>query len=564
MNFENDLAVVPIFVNAGAAILPALAAGFATFFSLLFKPKELLALCKEKPAIPALICVLGLTVYGIFHFWPTPDTPQTSGRRRGSGPMANSTQAGTVQIDWTRIALERIKSKQRQKALASQSPSLSSQEEALTGNAPTNHSKSDNKEAVIYRGGPSRIGAIGAAPAGKLSLAWDYYPSWVDDDGSIEIEDSAMILSSPIAYGQKVFAASCVLDPPDSYGIVFCVDGLTGETIWSVDQVNGEEIKGFFSSPAVTADGKHLIIGQGLHPDKNCRLICIEVETGKVHWTVLTPLHLESSPAIDKGVVYIGAGAIEDPVTHKPTSHTGYVMAVRISDGKTLWQYDVADPESSPLVKDGVLYIGSGFNGQAIVALRTETDEELSQAGLERTLWKTPAPYPITGAVTMIGDTVFVGGGNGDFVFRAPKPAGIVMALDAKTGKIKWQKDMPDAVLGAVAADKYLICPVAAGKVIALNLETGNEVWATSISGKAPVLAGTAVVDGFIYAVSHDGYMAKLSADSGALIEKIYINSKGSPGEQGLSISSPMVVNGRIYVGSETGGLRSYVGEALQ
>ena len=35
-----------------------------------------------------------------------------------------------------------------------------------------------------------------------------------------------------------------------------------------------------------------------------------------------------------------------------------------------------------------------------------------------------------------MGDTVIVGGGNGDFVFRDPNPAGIVIALEAGGGAV--------------------------------------------------------------------------------------------------------------------------------
>ena len=543
----DDLAVVPILTNAGAALFPAIIASFGTFFMLLLKPKELMKFCKEKPFVPVTIGLIGVGIYALVAYFPMAGAGGAEGGRKRSTANASSGNAG-VYVDWTEIALARIKAKSRG-ALKSVEP----QKLVLS---------SGMESPVIFRGGPKRLGSIGSAPKGNLRLAWDYYPSWIDDDGTVEVEDSAMILSSPVVHGNRVYAASCVLDPPDSYGIVFCVDANTGETLWSVDQVEGEELKGFFSSPAVTADGKYLIVGQGLHPDTNCRLVCIDTETGKVHWTVSTKLHLESSPAIENGVVYIGAGAIEDPATHKPISHTGYVMAVNIADGQLKWRYDVADPESSPIVKDGIVYIGSGFNGKAVVALRTGTDEELKKAGQNRLLWKTDAPYPITGAVTYVDGNIIVGGGNGDFVFRDPNPAGVVMSLEAKTGKIRWQSKMPDAVLGAVAAGKYLICPVAAGKVIALDPQSGKEVWSRVISGKAPVLAGVAVSEGSVYAVSHDGYMAKLSLETGDIQEKIYINADNKPGEQGLSISSPMVANGNIFVGSETGGLRCYIGVA--
>lgn len=541
----GDLGVVPIFVNAGAALLPAMAAGIATFFALLFKPKALVKACREKPLVPVAVVLVGIGIWAAVHFWPAHGGGEhAEGGRRGGGKTvaAGASTTVPVYIDWTEIALARIKAKERGGIQTS----------AVERPEPFAMHAADGP--IIFRGGERRLGAVGAAPAGELSLVWDYFPSWVDDDGSVEEVDSAMILSSPAVHGDRVYGASCELDPPDSYGMVFCVDANTGKTIWSVDQVNGEEIKGFFSSPAITADGKRLLIGQGLHPDSDCQLICLNAENGEVVWTVETPLHLESSPAIENGVVYIGAGAIEDPATHKPISHTGYVMAVRIADGKELWRHDVADPESSPIAKDGVLYIGSGFNGKAVVALRT--GEELN--GQPRELWKTETPYPITGAVTLMGDTLIVGGGNGDFVFRDPNPAGVVMALDAKSGDVIWTANMPDAVLGAVAAGDYLVAPIAAGKVVALDPKTGDEVWSTAVSGQAPVLAGASVVDGFVYAVSHDGYMVKLALEDGAMLEKIYINKKTKPGEQGLCISSPMISNGRIFVGSETGGLRCY------
>jgi outer membrane protein assembly factor BamB len=353
-----------------------------------------------------------------------------------------------------------------------------------------------------------------------------------------------------------------MIDPPDSFGVLFCLDAASGHQLWSVDKIHGKEMKGFFSSPAVTADGRFVVIGQGLHPDSNCQLTCADAQSGRIAWTLQVPMHIESSPVIDGDMIYVGVGAIEDPATHKPISHPGFVIAVRISDGKEIWRHDVADPESSPVVKDGVVFIGSGFNGNAVVALRTGTDEELKKRGETRELWKTATPYPITGAITLLGDAVITGGGNGDFVFRDPNPAGVVVALDRKTGAVLWKTPMPDAVLGAVAAGPLLLCPVANGEVVALKPADGARVWAARISGNAPILAAPAVVGGEVFAVSQDGYLARLDLKTGNLLEKIYINSTEKPGSQGLSISSPFVANGRVVVGSETGGLRAYAGGA--
>lgn len=539
----GDLGVVPIFVNAGAALAPAFAASLATFFALLFKPKALFKACMNKPIIPIIVLVVIGAITTLFILWPAPHANNT-GRGR-SLVTTNAGGHGGIYVDWTSIALARIEAKTKGNLVAPQ-PVKTPLDSSLSRNSP-----------FIFRGSPSRLGAEGSSPDGSLSLLWSYYPSWTDLDGSVQRVDTALMLSSPAVMNNRVYAASCELDPPNSYGIIFCLDAMTGKTIWSVDEIKGEELIGFFSSPALTADGQYVIIGQGLHPDTNCNLICLNAADGRVHWTVQTELHIESSPVIEDGVVYVGAGAIEDPTTKKPISHPGYVMAVKIETGEVLWEHDVIDPESSPVFSDGVLYIGSGMNGKAVVAMKTAP--QLSAA--ERELWKTPAPYPITAAVTLSGDRVLICGGNGDFVFRAPDPAGIIMALDKKSGEIIWSSEMPDAVLGAVAAAEKIVAPVASGVVVALDPETGETLWSTSINGKAPVLAATSVVDGKVYAVSNDGYMAVLSLEDGSILERIYINEKTRPGEQSLSISSPYIYHGKIFVGSETGGLRCYVGE---
>ena len=375
----------------------------------------------------------------------------------------------------------------------------------------------------------------------------------------------AMFLSSPAIYGERVYGATCVLDPiGGNYGMLVCLDAGTGKVRWKLDSpAKDESFKPFFSSPALTADGKYLVIGQGLHDDADSYLVCVDAQTGKLRWRIKTPLHIEGSPAVHGDMVVAGAGAIEGP-DHKPMSDPGFLLAVRISDGKELWRYRVADPESSPAIAaDGTVYIGSGFNGNAIVALRSETDEQLAQKNLPRLIWRTPATFPIIGAITLADDMVIAAGGNGDYVYSDPRPAGIVMVLDARSGQVRWQKNMEDAVLGAVACrDGVLICPIRNGHIVALSVADGKEIWRQAVSGKSPVLAAPAFARGIIYAVSRDGYLAAIDARNTAAIkiERIFLNDEGKPAERELSFSSPMVAGGRIFVGSETGGLRCYVG----
>ena len=50
---------------------------------------------------------------------------------------------------------------------------------------------------------------------------------------------------------------------------------------------------------------------------------------------------------------------------------------------------------------------------------------------------------------------------------------------------------------------------------------------------------------------------------NGEVLEQHYVNSPDRPGEMGLSTSSPFVSAGKVLVGSETGGLRCFVGEEV-
>jgi outer membrane protein assembly factor BamB len=381
-----------------------------------------------------------------------------------------------------------------------------------------------------------------------------------------------MMLASPAVMGERLYGATCLADIQGNCGTLFCLDAKTGALRWTTSTFKdskGEErdFKGFFSSPAITADGRYLVIGQGLHYDDRCALVCVDARTGRLHWMAPTPLHIEGSPAIDGDLAVVGAGAIEGD-DHKAKGHAGLVLAVKISTGEKLWEYEVADPESSPVIAGGVAYIGSGFNGNAVVALRTESDEELRTKGLQRLLWRAPTPHPATGAVTLADDLLLLGCGNGDFVVTDPRPEGAVLALDRKTGNVRWQLKMPDGVLGKIAVHgRWAIVPVRNGEVVALDLDAAGGagvLWRQRVSGQKAILAGAAFTGTHVYAVSQDGYLAVLDAADGKLLEKHYLNAKGKPGESGLTLSSPLVSGGRVYAGSESGGLRCFIGKEVK
>ncbi|MCC5843458.1 MAG: PQQ-binding-like beta-propeller repeat protein [Verrucomicrobia bacterium] len=548
----DSLAVVPILVNTGAALLPAAVAALASAVALIFKPRELFRVCRAKPHVPLILLLVVLGGFGLIRWFAGGEDAPQAGRQ---AVVASAGTGNASQSDWTQVALQLIREESRRgRVQAETAPVVADATRAA-------------EQSLIYRGDSTRIGYDGGGSPLDLSLDWEYHA-----------EDFSMVISSPLPHGGRVFGASTVLDPPNTFGAVFMLDVETGERIWQVDTLpSGDDLRGFFSSPAVTADGRRLIIGQGLHDDADCELICIDTETGEIVWTVSTPIHIESSPAISGDIVVVGAGAIEVGPDRKPEGpvdgrgNPGYVFAVRISTGEELWQYQVNDPESSPAIDGDVVFIGSGVNGNAVVALRLkETDEELAEQGLDRLLWRTETPYPAVGAVTLYDDLVLIGCGNSDFVFAAPDPAGLVLALDRETGEERWRLDLPDSVLGSIAVlDGKAVAPVRSGehegrrtgRVVAFDLERNGElIWEHSLRRNALMLGGVSLTPSHVYALSSDGYLLVLDAETGELVEEHYANQTGRPGELGLTIGSPFVSGGRVFVGTETGGLRAYEG----
>ncbi len=517
----NMIAVVPIFTSAGVALLPTIVAALASMAAIVLKPRELLRLARRRPVVVSM--AVGAVALVLAATWAL-----ASGTSPRSTALADP--RATVGFDWARVA-EEIIAQER------------------SGKVPTQQTLDTPTETALVLGRDfSRSGyAGGPAPLGLKPL-WRYRP------------EETMFLSSPAVAGKRIYTAGCQTDLGGYTGLLACIDSETGKPLWQVTQAAGEDLRPFFSSPALTRDGKYLLIGQGLHSDRDCSLLCFDAATGQLRWAVKTPLHVESSPAILGNMAVVGAGAIEGP-DGKAVGDPGFVLAVRIDDGQVLWRQPVNDPESSPAIDDGgMVYIGSGCNGNAVVAIRSESDAQLGEKKLDRIAWRTPVAQPALGPVTLAGDLVVAGAGNGDVVHSSQNAQGLVVALDRKTGAIRWQTPLDDAVLGTIAfRPGSLFCPSRSGEITALAASDGRVLWRVRISGKAPVLAGCAFTGRWVYAVSSDGYLAVIDFKDGKVLEKTYHNDQAKPGS-GLTLSLPQVVGGRVVVGSETGGLHCLLG----
>ncbi len=397
----------------------------------------------------------------------------------------------------------------------------------------------------MFRGGLQRRGSNDfAEPPTTGGINWSY------------TADVKTFFASPALVGNRVYVTSADKGPLRDRGAIVCLDADTGAVDWT------SAPSGYlatFSSPSIA--GKYLVCGEGLHYTKTARVVCIDVtQRGKILWTYQTNSHVESTPCIDEGRVYVGAG------------DDGYYCFLLEpgTDGRAqlVWHAPrerCPDAETSPAVHDGLVFAGLGMEGKAVCCLDADTGEQV---------WRVDTPYPVFGPPTVIDGCVIVGMGNGNFIESAEEvkrkeldklrkegksaaqlaaaektlgPAGEIWCLAEKTGEVQWKFRAAATILGAVAAGKdrlyfgardgYVYCVSLAGKLI--------QKW----NAHAPIVTSPAISGGYVYVVTETGSLYGLRADD---LERVWETKLGFTGP---FLSSPAVARGHVYVGSQQDGL---------
>ena len=209
-------------------------------------------------------------------------------------------------------------------------------------------------------------------------------------------------------------------------------------------------------------------------------------------------LRLGLGPALDNGVVFAA-------------SHKGEVLAVVVDTGKQLWIKKLKLPLSAgPAAGSGVVVVGSSKG--AVVALEAATGKERWRAQVNSELLSAPA----------ISEKVVV--------LRSVD--GKLHGLDSGTGKELWQveQQVPRLSLRGTAtpviANELAISGFDNGKVMAVNLSTGDTVWDTALAtphGRTEldrlvdIDSAVRVVGDNVFAAGFQGRTAMLALDSGQI-----------------------------------------------
>ncbi len=293
---------------------------------------------------------------------------------------------------------------------------------------------------------------------------------------------------------------------PDFGGSLWAVNGMTGKVLWKKPISRYSGIKGDVSRITPAYWQGSLITGEGTQTVSTLRgayVFALNAKSSRRLW--LTKVEADpvaiitSSPVVDDGVVYVGTSSKAETL-NRPVTYRGSVLALNVKTGKIIWQTYLAPPGytgaavwgSTPVVDraTGLLYVATGNNYSAPPGVCT-------------------APGRADCAATASDDYI-----------------DSVVALDLKTGRVVWAArtltadistnynhgDGPDydfgqgPILFSAEVDgkptKLLGVGQKSGIYWALNPATGAVVWKTQVgpgSRQGGMLWGSATDGSRIY-----------------------------------------------------------------
>ncbi|MHB1699643.1 MAG: outer membrane protein assembly factor BamB family protein [Acidobacteriaceae bacterium] len=387
----------------------------------------------------------------------------------------------------------------------------------------------------------------GSAPRQlKDGVAWSFAGA-----GAIPLDGSPMggdfkVTAYTIGMPVGVSVVKGILYVGDDNGYTYALNAVTGKLIWahygwnmnmSNPLVDGDRVfvstgNAYFNYEKTMqyVKGKRTVRGPGLNS-----IFALDRSTGKEIWAYHTPGEVMPTPVEVGGFLYVGTG-------------DGNVYKLSATDGKLAWKTDIESfvSMSSPVAGDGNIFVGGTYPNY-FYALDQSTGKiawKITVPGLVATGISDCTPAYSSGIVVQEATV-----NSGD---SSNPVANVVLAMDAKTGSILWQKRLEN---GPVPPAMKTATPMIDGDVVyegspvsgdyyAFDLKTGKQLWSVHLGSQ--VRSGAAVVNGVAYVPYHSGDIAAIRASDGKLLGKKHVGGSFGP-------SSPVIVGGTLYVSNVFG-----------
>ena len=317
---------------------------------------------------------------------------------------------------------------------------------------------------------------------------------------------------------------------------------------WRVSAGAGSGSRGRLTAPPIVADGRIYVL------DSRGSVHAFDATSGARQWAVdLTPEDEDSRQGFGGGIAY-DSGAIF------AATGFGTVVALDAATGDRLWIHQGGTPfRAAPTAVGGRVFAIS-FDNQLAALAQSDGAVLWTHSGIQETAGILGSPSP-----AVSGGTVVV-----------PYSSGEVFALKVENGQQIWSDSLTriltntalaniSDIAGRPVIDRDRVFAVShAGRMVAIDLRTGERVWTRSIASiETPWVAGE-----FIFMVTTGAEVVALSRRDGRVrwVTQVqrFRNEENRRGP--IAWSGPVLVGDRLLIASSNGAtlaLSPYTGEVL-
>lgn len=304
--------------------------------------------------------------------------------------------------------------------------------------------------------------------------------------------------------------------------------------------------------------------------DQAGQVTAVDATTGKVRWITRTGLNTTSGPGLGDTTVLIAG-------------HDGDVMALDQTDGKRRWLSRVSSEILSPPTASNGIVLVKSIDGE-LTAL-SEAEGQL--------LWKyiqnEPTLFLRSGSAPKVAkNNVFVGFSNGNLAKLTLNQGNLLWkrTIAIPSGSFAIQR-MVDIDADPSIVDHRIYVATYQGKIAALEIGSGQEIWSTDISSYTGLAAnnhqvvvsdaqshlyafdalsghtdweqpqlesrnisGPALIDQYLVVGDGEGYLHWLNQQDGRIVARTKVG--------GAILAAPIVNDRTVYVLTRDGRLSAY------
>ena len=331
------------------------------------------------------------------------------------------------------------------------------------------------------------------------------------------------LVASPISDGRMLYTI-------DAEGQVMASDVANGRRAWRFDTTPKEDRDGQLGGGLGLADGV-LYCVTGL-----AEAMALNPADGSVKWRVKLPAPARGAPTIANGRVFV------------PTIQN-QVVALKTADGEKLWTHT-----GQPVVAMALGMPAPAVDGDTVVAGLASGEIVALRATDGRPIWTETLGSGNRG--NSLADIAGVSGlpviDRGRVFVTAQ--GGSTVALDLRSGRRLWERDVPSAETPWVVGD-WLFLLTAQMEVACLGRNDGRVRWLRALPRwkdearrRDPITwGGPVVAGGRLLVTSNQGEMLELAVADGAPISRLKLPSP--------ALLAPAIFGGTLYLLTETADL---------